>query len=176
MCTEEAQVEKTVYCLNTLQCLRLPVLFSLEKVILCFTSYSHQRDARSMNQLERKWKNFLINFATFNKKQKFNKAKCWVLRFGDNNSMQCYMHRGQWLESWPEEKDLGMLEYELALCPTGQEGQQHPSLHQQYCGQQDLRSHCPVDVATHWICGASHCKTQRCCRVPKKDNESCWKV
>jgi len=33
-----------------------------------------------------------------------------------------------------------LAEYELALCPGGQEGQQHPGLCQEQCGQQEQGS------------------------------------
>ena len=32
-------------------------------------------------------------------------------------------------------------EYEPAVCPGGQEGQWHPGLYQEWCGDQDQRSH-----------------------------------
>ncbi|PKU49573.1 rna-directed dna polymerase from mobile element jockey-like [Limosa lapponica baueri] len=62
------------------------------------------------------------------------KAKCWVLHLGHNNRMQCYK-LGE-AAKLPSRKGPGsacqqLAEYEPAVFPGGQEGQQHPGLCQE---------------------------------------------
>ena len=58
--------------------------------------------------------------------------------------MYCCSLGAEWLESYTEVKDLGVLvdswlEHEPVVCPGGQEGQWCPGLSQEWCGEQDGR-------------------------------------
>ncbi|RMC19165.1 hypothetical protein DUI87_03769 [Hirundo rustica rustica] len=59
--------------------------------------------------------------------------------------LQRYRLGKAWLDSAQEERDLGALGtaagHEPAVCPGGQEGQWHPGLDQEWCGQQEQGAH-----------------------------------
>ncbi|GAB0180980.1 cAMP-dependent protein kinase inhibitor alpha [Grus japonensis] len=100
---------------------------------------------------------------------KFNKAKCKVLHMGQGNPKHNSRLGGEWMESSPEEKDLGVLideklnmSWQCAL--AAQKSQPCPGLHQKKCDQQvegALLQKCyEIDPDTDWCAlpdGAKNC-------------------
>ncbi|RMC06334.1 hypothetical protein DUI87_15765 [Hirundo rustica rustica] len=69
-----------------------------------------------------------------------------------------------WLDSAQEERDLGVLvtaaEQDPAVCPGGQEGQWHPGLDQEWCGQQEQGGHSSPVLGT-----GGECQDNELCRA-----------
>ncbi|GAB0192422.1 hypothetical protein GRJ2_001707500 [Grus japonensis] len=83
---------------------------------------------------------------------KFNKAKCKVLHMGQGNPKRNPRLGGEWIESSPGEKDLGVLagdQHEPTMHACSPESQLDPGLHQKKCGQQVKGGDCPLLLCSH---------------------------
>ncbi|RMC06338.1 hypothetical protein DUI87_15769 [Hirundo rustica rustica] len=73
----------------------------------------------------------------------------FISKFADDTKLGVCQSVGRlgmvWLDSAQQERDLGVLVtavgHEPAVCPGGQEGQWHPGLDQEWCGQQEQGGH-----------------------------------
>jgi len=90
---------------------------------------------RDLDRLERSVPAYLM---------KFSETKCKVLHLGQGTPTHRYRMCSEWLESAPEEEDLGMLVDDPAMCACSPEGQLYPGLHQEERDQQvEGRYFCP---------------------------------
>ncbi|PKU41023.1 hypothetical protein llap_8670 [Limosa lapponica baueri] len=69
----------------------------------------------------------------------FNKTKCKVLHVVQDNPKLKYRLSREWIQGSPEEKDLGVLVDEPAMCTCSPESRPYPGLHQKKHGQQAER-------------------------------------